>query len=71
MGKSGEVIYLQCEEWRKKIEMYILNANSINFVVDVETLDVFTISLNYIDKVVHSIVITENHLCIVDAVLDG
>ena len=65
------MVYLQYEEWWEKTEMYIFNANGIDFVVDVETLDVFAIALDHIDKVVYSVVITENHFSIVNAVLDG
>ena len=56
---------------REKTEMYIFNANGINFVVDIETFDIFAISLNHIDKIVYSVVITENHFSIVNTVLNG
>lgn len=51
--------------------MYIFNADRINLVVDVEALDILAVSLDHINELVHTVIITENDLGIVNSVLEG
>lgn len=52
------------------IEIYIFNIYSINFVVNVETLDIFTITKNDINDLIDGHILTNDNLTVMDLILE-
>ena len=58
-----------CVQWLLRDVIDFLNRNLINFVVDIEALDVFSVPFNYIDKFIHIVVPSKCYVSIMDLVL--
>lgn len=49
--------------------VYLLNRELVNFIVNVQTLDVLAIAFDCVNQVIHVVVASEHHLRVVDFVL--
>ena len=50
--------------------IHVLDADRIDFVVHVETFDVLPVAFDHVDQLVHAIIIAEDHLGVVDSILN-
>ena len=57
-----------CVKWLLRDVMDLLNRNLINFVVDIEALNIFSVPFNNINEFIHIVITSKRYMCIMDLI---
>jgi|LakMenEpi03Aug12_release.lakeMendotaPanAssembly.Ray.scaffolds.fasta_scaffold497904_1 hypothetical protein len=63
LARNASVLLVTCKQ------VNVLNRNSVNLVVDIDALCIFSVALNHINEVINIIVSVEFYVRIVDSIL--
>ena len=57
-----------CVKWCLRDFMDLLNRNLINFVIDIEALNIFSVPFNHINEFIHIVITSKRYMSIMDLI---